>query len=97
MYEALRRLTGTTVRSLSRMSRATPIPSNAELEILRILWKEGPTTDRAIHDELRGKCVIAYTTLIKTVQVMAETMLVTLNESAPSHVYSTAVPEASVK
>jgi len=79
------------------MSRATPIPSNAELEILRILWKEGPTTVRAIHDELRGQRDIGYTTVLKTMQVMAEKKLVTRDESERSHVYSAAVPEASVK
>ncbi len=79
------------------MSRATPIPSNAELEILRILWKEGPTTVRAIHDELRRQRDIGYTTVLKTMQVMAEKKLVTRDESERSHVYSAAVPEASVK
>ncbi len=79
------------------MVRSTPIPSNAELEILRILWKEGPQTVRAVHDSLRTGRDIGYTTVLKTMQVMAEKRLVTRDESERSHVYSPAVEERSVK
>ena len=79
------------------MPRTTPIPSNAELEILRILWKEGPQTVRVIHDALRTERDIGYTTVLKTMQVMAEKKLVTRDESERSHVYAANVEEKSVK
>ncbi len=79
------------------MPRTTPIPSNAELEILRILWKEGPQTVRYIHDALRTGRDIGYTTVLKTMQLMAEKKLVTRDESERSHVYAAAVEEKSVK
>jgi BlaI family transcriptional regulator, penicillinase repressor len=79
------------------MPRSTPIPSNAELEILRILWKEGPQTVRVIHDALRTERDIGYTTVLKTMQLMAEKKLVTRDESERSHVYAPNVEEKSVK
>ena len=76
---------------------STPIPSNGEHEILRILWKEGPQTVRYVHDALRKERDIGYTTVLKTMQLMAEKKLVTRDESERSHVYAAAVEESSVK
>lgn len=75
----------------------SPIPANAELEILRILWRSGPQTVREVHDELRAERDVGYTTVLKTMQVMAEKRLVTRNESQRSHVYAAAVEEKSIK
>ena len=79
------------------MSREVPIPSNAELEILRILWRRGPSTVRDVHDELKRDRDVGYTTVLKTMQVMAEKKIVTRDESERSHVYAPAVEEKSVK
>jgi len=79
------------------MISQTPIPSNAELEILRILWRRGPLTVREVHDELKRERDIGYTTVLKIMQVMAEKKIVTRDESERSHVYSPAVEEKSVK
>jgi Predicted transcriptional regulator len=75
----------------------TPIPSNSELEILRVLWKRGPSTVRDVHDELKRERDVGYTTVLKIMQVMAEKKLVTRDESERSHVYKPAVEEKSVK
>lgn len=79
------------------MNRSTPIPSNAELEILRILWRKGPRTVREVRDALIRERDIGYTTVLKTMQVMAEKKLVTRDESERSHVYASAVEEKSIK
>ena len=79
------------------MSRETPIPSNAELEILRILWKRGASTVREVHEQLKHERDVGYTTVLKTMQVMAEKKIVTRDESERSHVYAPAVEEKSVK
>ena len=79
------------------MSTAAPIPSNAELEILRLLWKDGPQTVRAIHDTLREERNVGYTTVLKTMQLMAEKKLVKRDETERSHVYTAAVAEKAVK
>ena len=75
----------------------TPVPTNAELEILRLLWRDGPQTVRQVHETLRRGRDIGYTTALKTLQVMAEKGLVTRDEAERSHVYAAAVPEGTVK
>jgi len=79
------------------MAGGNTIPSNSELEILHVLWRKGPQTVRQIHPALRRKREIGYTTVLKTLQVMAEKGLVTRDETERSHVYRAAVPEKSVK
>jgi predicted transcriptional regulator len=79
------------------MTERTPSPSNAELEILQVLWKNGPSTVRSVHDVLSRERAVGYTTVLKIMQVMAEKRLVTRDESERSHVYAPAVEEKSVK
>jgi BlaI family transcriptional regulator, penicillinase repressor len=79
------------------MADQTPLPTNAELEILRILWREGPQTVRQVHDTVRADRDVQYTTVLKTLQVMSEKGLVVRDESTRSHVYDAAVAESAVK
>jgi len=79
------------------MTPNTPLPSPAELEILDILWRKGPQTVRDVYTALSRKRDIGYTTILKTMQVMAEKDLLTRDESERSHVYAAAVPEKSIK
>ena len=64
-----------------------PRPTDAELEILSVLWKEGACTVRHVHDVLRQSREIGYTTVLKMMQIMFEKGLVTRDESERSHVY----------
>jgi predicted transcriptional regulator len=73
--------------------KALPKPTDAELEILRVLWRLGPATVRRVHDELSAGREMGYTTVLKLMQIMAEKRLVVRDESARSHVYSAAVSE----
>ena len=52
------------------MSRITPRPTDAELEILRVLWERGPSTVRQVHEELAAR-ETGYTTTLKLMQIMA--------------------------
>jgi len=74
-----------------------PVPTNAELEILRLLWRDGPQTVRDVHEIIGTRRNVRYTTVLKTMQVMAEKGLVKRDESDRSHVYAAAIPEAGVK
>jgi predicted transcriptional regulator len=75
---------------------STPPPTNAELEILRVLWREGAQTVREVQERLPRQDV-GYTTVLKLMQIMAEKGLVRRDESARSHVYRAAFPERDVK
>ena len=79
------------------MTRRAPAPSNAELEILHVLWRKGACTVRKVQAALPRERNAGYTTVLKTMQLMAEKGLVTRDESERSHVYSAAVEETSVK
>jgi BlaI family penicillinase repressor len=79
------------------MSGSSPVPTNSELELLRILWRVGPQTVRELHRAIRRRRGVGYTTVLKTLQVMAEKGLVGRNEAERSHVYAAAVPESAVK
>ncbi|HXC97293.1 MAG TPA: BlaI/MecI/CopY family transcriptional regulator [Edaphobacter sp.] len=68
-----------------------PIPTEAELEILNILWASGPATVREVHSALSGKNT-GYTTVLKQMQVMTEKGLLERSERFRSHVYSARLP-----
>lgn len=68
-----------------------PIPTEAELEILSILWASGPATVREVHSALSGKNT-GYTTVLKQMQVMTEKGLLERSERFRSHVYSARLP-----
>jgi predicted transcriptional regulator len=66
---------------------AVPRPTDAELAILRVLWKRGPSTVRQVHDVLARDRQAAYTTALKTLQIMTEKGLVERDERDRTHVY----------
>lgn len=74
-----------------------PKPTDAELAILRVLWRLGPATVRAVHSELRRVQETGYTTVLKMLQIMAEKGLVKRDESERSHVYQPAYSEQEVQ
>jgi len=66
-------------------------PTDAELEILTVLWSLGPSTVRAVHEALRRRktspSTTQYTTVLKIMQIMAEKGLVRRNEKQRAHIY----------
>ena len=68
-----------------KAGRAVQLPTEAELEILNVLWANGPSTVRDVHT-LGGKAT-GYTTVLKQMQVMAEKGLLERSEQFRSHVY----------
>ena len=71
---------------------ATPLPTEAELAILNILWTTGPATVREVHNALSSK-QIGYTTVLKQMQLMAEKGLLERSERFRSHVYGARLPK----
>lgn len=96
MYET-HRIDNIRDSSYNRSMADTPVPTHAELELLRLLWQRGPQTVRDIFTTVRRQKDVGYTTVLKTLQVMQEKGLVTRDESERSHVYAAAVPETTVK
>lgn len=69
------------------------LPTDAELSILRVLWRRGPQTVREVHDALGPVQGTGYTTVLKLMQIMAQKGLVERDEAQKSHVYSAVMPE----
>lgn len=76
---------------------AFPRPTNAELAILRVLWRDGPCTVRQVHEALSSDRSAAYTTALKMLQIMAEKGLVDRDETDRSHIYRAAVAEQEIQ
>ncbi len=93
-YEICRRKRSTffTVFQTSKMNdKMLPKPTEAELEILQVLWENGPSSVRFVNDELAEKREVGYTTTLKLMQIMFEKGLVSRNTDARSHIYEAAI------
>ena len=65
-----------------------PVPARSELEVLKILWKDGPATVRHVHDTLNKDVkTVQYTSTLKLMQVMAEKGMLKRDESNMKHIY----------
>ena len=61
-----------------------PKPTAAELEILQVLWSEGPSTVRQVHDHLEAKSGSGYTTTLKLMQIMTGKGLLRSDDQRPA-------------
>ncbi|MEZ5468019.1 MAG: BlaI/MecI/CopY family transcriptional regulator [Lysobacterales bacterium] len=75
------------------MSRAElQKPTEAEIELLKVMWDRGPCTVRDVHESLQSKTrKTAYTTTLKLMQVMHGKGLVIRDESQRAHRFAAAV------
>ena len=64
-----------------------PKPTEAELDILNVLWLRGPSTVREVHETLYRDEGAGYTTALKLLQVMHAKGLVERDDSQRAHVY----------
>jgi predicted transcriptional regulator len=69
-----------------------PRPTDAELEILTVLWSRGPSTVRDVHEVIAVRKPTQYTTALKLMQIMADKGLVRRDEKQRAHVYQAARP-----
>ena len=65
-----------------------PLPTEAELDVLNVLWARGPATVREVHETLSATKDVGYTTVLKQMQVMLDKGLVERSERFRSHVYT---------
>ncbi|MFK8010240.1 MAG: BlaI/MecI/CopY family transcriptional regulator [Saprospiraceae bacterium] len=80
------------------MSKINIKPTEAELEILQILWEQGEATVRNVNESLNAKRdvnlkEIGYTTTLKLMQLMHEKGLAIRNEESRTHIYAANVKE----
>lgn len=76
---------------MSVRTKSVVRPTEAELEILQVLWEHGACTVRDVHEVLHRRDGTGYTTALKQLQIMFDKGLVERDESQRAHVYRAAV------
>lgn len=74
-----------------------PKPTEAELEILQVLWQHGPCTVRFVHEKLSQTKEVGYTTTLKIMQIMTDKQLVKRNDENRTHIYEANVGEENTQ
>ncbi len=72
-------------------------PTEAELEILSVIWKSGPSTVRLVNDVLNKKKNVGYTTTLKLMQIMTEKGVLSRSLDGRTHIYSSLIAEEAVQ
>lgn len=62
-------------------------PTEKELEILQILWQQGPVSVKGVHEVMGGEKQNGYTTILKLMQIMHEKGLVSRQKCGRLHLY----------
>lgn len=79
------------------MAEKLPKPTDAELEILQVLWQNGPSSVREVNDALNTNREIGYTTTLKLMQIMLDKGLLERNTDTRSHIYVPVVKESDIQ
>ena len=66
----------------------SPTPTPRELQILKVLWTLGPSSVRAVHEELATHDGVAYNTVQTLMRIMEEKELVTHHAEGRTFVYT---------
>ena len=84
---------------ISNHGRVLPKPTGRELEIVSVLWERGSATVREVLDEVNRdrEEPLAYTTVLRFLQIMTEKGLVDREDGERSHVYRASVPAQRTK
>lgn len=72
-------------------------PTDAELEILQVIWLHGPVSVRFVNDELNRRKQVGYTTTLKLMQIMTEKGLLKRSEKGRKHIYNVVLKEKEAK
>ena len=72
-------------------------PTDGELQILKVLWKHGPSTVRIVNEQLNLKKAVGYTTTLKLMQIMYEKGILDRTKSGKTHIYRSLITEESTQ
>ena len=63
-------------------------PTDSELEVLALIWQQGPLTVPQVHEQIRRSRDIGYTTTLKIMQIMHEKGMVSRSKQGKTHLYN---------
>src|SRR4030042_4617219 len=72
-------------------------PTDSELEILQVLWENGPSTVRFINDHLNEKRIVGYTTTLKIMQIMTEKGILSRLKKDRTHIFSPVLKQIEIQ
>ncbi|MCS5490606.1 BlaI/MecI/CopY family transcriptional regulator [Algoriphagus limi] len=72
-------------------------PTEAELEILSLLWEMKEASVRQIHERLSETKETGYTTTLKIMQIMHAKGMVTRDEKSRTHIYRAAIKQGDTQ
>ncbi len=72
-------------------------PTDRELQILQVLWKQGPSTAKDIHEVLDKKRKTAYNSVLTILLIMLGKNLVERDDANKSHIYSATYSKADTE
>lgn len=76
----------------------TPKPTPAELDLLRTLWRLGPSSVKQVHEaQQRERPDLGYASVLRLMQVMHGKGLLKRDERQRSHVYAPAQAQGSLQ
>lgn len=68
-----------------------PKPTEAELELLHVLWDKGPSTVAEVHEKVGMAKDTGYTTTLKILQIMTGKGLVERRLTGKKHIYTAVI------
>jgi predicted transcriptional regulator len=82
----------------SSKKKSDILPTKSEMDVLQVLWADGPSTVRHVHEKLNSqKDAVQYTSTLKLMQVMVEKRMLDRDESQMKHVYRSLLEEQKTK
>ena len=78
------------------MKPAKSVPTDQELEILKVIWQLGPSTVREVYQELLKHRKIAYTTVLTMMGILERKGHLKKSRGERAYLYRTAKPQAQV-
>lgn len=79
-------------------TKPLPKPTPAELDLLRTLWRLGPSSVKQVHEaQRRERPDLAYASVLRLMQVMHGKRLLERDERQRSHIYAAAQEKTSLQ
>lgn len=67
------------------------------MDVLQVLWQNGPSTVRFVHEKLNEQKNVQYTSTLKLMQVMTEKGMLERDETNMKHIYNPLLEEEKTK
>ena len=79
------------------MRQPANLPTSSELEILQVIWQNGPSSVREVYRTLARDREVGYSTVLKFMQIMVEKGSLVRDERVRPQIYRAALPQARMQ